>query len=385
MTRIETKSHPFWTGKRVFVTGHTGFKGSWLCYWLHQRGAHVTAYAREPATKPNLFELLRLSDLVDSHYGEITDSEALRSVMRSADAEIVFHLAAQAQVSPAYAQPSETFSTNVMGTVALLDAVRQCKSVRACQIATSDKCYAQPGSGRAFEEGDALGGCDPYSASKAAVELVVASFRESYFSTPGACSIASVRAGNALGGGDWSGQRLFPNSVRALVAGQPVPVTHPESVRPWQYVLEPLSGYLLLAQKQYEQPATFAEAWNFGPEDASAVTVLDLVHRIVREWGGGEWELVGRSPKIMDEPVLRISIDKVRRRLAWRPAYALEETVRATVQAYQTLYCALQEKEPHLRVRAMCTDAIGAYTLAAFGQGIAWASEGGTPVIALAS
>ena len=363
----------FWSGKRVLVTGHTGFKGSWLFYWLHLCGAVVTGYARAPSTQPSLFDLLQLSESMDSHYGELSDGARLLQLMQATQPEFVFHLAAQAQVVPGYAYPAETFATNVMGTVSLLEAVRQCRSVRVCQVVTSDKCYAQPGSGLAFVETDDLGGGDPYSASKAAAELVTASYRDSFFFGDGHCSIATVRAGNALGGGDWSGQRLFPNAVRALLAGNPIVLTHPDAVRPWQYVLEPLSGYLWLAQRQYAQPRLFGEAWNFGPEDASAVPVRALVARIISCWGQGSAEVLGTPHQAMEEPTLKISIAKARERLAWRPAFDLDRTVQETVRSYRGLYAAVGQADEARLARAVCANAIETYSAAAHAQNSAWA------------
>lgn len=375
MASLDASSPGFWAGKRVLVTGHTGFKGSWLCYWLHRLGAHVTGFARPPATRPSLYEMLGLSDLVDSHWGEITDAHALQCLIKAVRPEMVFHLAAQAQVVPSYAQPEETFSTNVMGTVVLLDAIRTCTSVRVCQIVTSDKCYAQPGSGQPFAESDALGGRDPYSASKAAAELVAAAFRDSFFAGADACSIATVRAGNAVGAGDWSEQRLFPNAVRALMSEEPVHVTQPHAVRPWQYVLEPLSGYLWLARHQYQEPKAYAQAWNFGPEEASAVCVHELVQMILEAWGAGALHVDANASQWHEEPYLKISIAKARSLLAWQPAYDLRQTVRATVQGYQHLYGALRGHASPPRARSLLADAIAAYAQCARDKGIAWAQD----------
>ncbi|MES2582822.1 MAG: CDP-glucose 4,6-dehydratase [Pseudomonadota bacterium] len=380
MANSESPAPGFWLGKRVLVTGHTGFKGSWLCYWLHLLGARVTGYALAPATSPHLFGLLALSELVDSRYGEIGDTNTLQQLTTDVRPDVVFHLAAQAQVVPSYAQPEATFTTNLMGTVAVLDAVRRCASVRVCQVVTSDKCYAQPGPGRPFVEGDALGGSDPYSASKAAAEIAVAAYRQSFFSDTGACSVATVRAGNALGGGDWSGQRLLPNSVRALFAGRPIRLTQPEAVRPWQYVLEPLSGYLSLAQYQYGNPQAYAEAWNFGPNSESAVSVRALAQRTIREWGSGELEMAIPDVQHREEPELRISIDKARQRLEWRPAFDLTRTVQATVRSYRALYAAMEQPDPRRQVRALCADDIATYTQTARERGISWAC-GNTPKV----
>ena len=366
----------FWFGRRVLVTGHTGFKGSWLCLWLHLLGARVTGYAKAPVVAPHLFGLLGLADLVDSNFGEICETQALRRVVEHARPEVIFHLAAQAQVALSYKQPQDTFATNLMGTVSVLEALRSYAGVRACVVITSDKCYAQPGSGCPFVESDPLGGKDPYSASKAAAELAVAAYRQSYFDDNTACSIATARAGNALGGGDWSAHRLLPNSIRALVAGEPIRLTLPHAVRPWQYVLEPLSAYLSLAEHQFAFPQTFAEAWNFGPDAASAVSVQELVERILEAWGAGSFAVTNPALGQFEEPNLRISIAKAAQRLAWRPAYDLTQTVQATVRSYRALYGAMMDAgNPIPRVRAHCEKDIAAYTRVARAKGNAWAQD----------
>ncbi len=373
MAPLQVSKQEFWRGKRVLITGHTGFKGSWLAYWLHLLGARVMGYAHAPHTDPSLFQLLALDELFASQRGNITDAAALARFMDQVQPEFVFHLAAQAQVLPSYADPGGTFATNVLGSAAVLDAVRTCGSVRVCQIVTSDKCYAQPGTGQAFLEDDALGGRDPYSASKAAAEILVAAYRSAYFSRSQSCSIATVRAGNALGAGDWSGQRILPNSVRALMAGSPIGLTHAQAVRPWQYVLEPLSGYLCLARHQFEDPQAFAEAWNFGPNPSSAVSVLDLTQQVIQAWGSGSVEYRAAEEARPQEPFLTISIAKARDRLAWRPSYDIAQTVRATVAGYKGLYAVMGTEGATQSVRALCAADIAAYTQSARQHDIAWA------------
>lgn len=373
------KSLPeFWTGKRVLVTGHTGFVGSWLCYWLTQLGAEVVGYSLPPATQPSLFELIDLSGLMDSRHGDI-GNEALEALLSATQPQFVFHLAAQAQVRESYAQPRTTFTANVMGTVNLLEAVRRCSSVRVCQVVTSDKCYRDPESGKVHSEDDPLGGHDPYSASKAAAEIVTASYRDSFFSTTGACSIATVRAGNAIGGGDWSKHRIVPNCMRAVLSDGPVVLTQPKAIRPWQYVLEPVSGYLWLAQQQCERPHSYSGPWNFGPDETAGASVLDLVQLFFKQWGNGRWEIAALESSEVDAPELRISIAKARRELAWHPAYDLLQAIAETVRAYQGLLRARSATNPVLEARAVCGSAVAAYASEAQRAGILWALADGSP------
>lgn len=327
-------------GRSVLVTGHTGFKGSWLSLWLHELGAKVAGYALAPDTEPSLFEQLGLSRLMDSRLGDVRDLPSLEKAVRETRPEVVFHLAAQPLVRRSYDEPADTFSTNVQGTANVLEAVRRSVSVRACVVVTTDKCYENLEQDRAFREDDRLGGHDPYSASKAAAELVVASYRDSFFSRAAVkrhpASVSSARAGNVIGGGDWAKDRLLPDCMRALAKGETVVVRNPRSTRPWQHVLEPLSGYLRLAQLQLEAPEKFDEAWNFGPADSDARTVAEVADLSVRAWGAGRWF----SPPL-DEPepreakLLRLDSAKARARLAWRPAYGVAEAVARTVSWYK--------------------------------------------------
>ena len=293
---MATSLESFYRGKTVLVTGHTGFKGGWLATWLKALGARVVGFALPPPlNEPSFFEVANVQEGMISLFGDVRNLEGLIAAFHAHRPEIVFHLAAQPLVRRSYLEPSETFATNVMGTVHFLEAVRQTKSVRVGVVVTSDKCYENRESGHAFSENDPMGGYDPYSASKGAAELVTAAYRNSFFHperiAEHGLSLASVRAGNVIGGGDWSEDRLIPDCVRCLVSGKRIPVRNPLSARPWQHVLDPLAGYLWLAVCMWKQPELFAGAWNFGPKaQDNTATVSDIVNLVIQEWGYGEWE-----------------------------------------------------------------------------------------------
>lgn len=281
----------FWQGKRVFLTGHTGFKGSWLSLWLNKMGAQVTGYALEPPTDPSLYQLARIDELVHSTIADIRDIDVLTETMRRALPDIVIHMAAQPLVRDSYKIPVETYAINVMGTVHLLEAVRQCPTVRAVLNVTTDKCYENREWQWGYRENEHMGGYDPYSNSKGCSELVTSAYRNSYFN-PGefdthSVSVATARAGNVIGGGDWANDRLICDCVRALLADEEIIIRNPKAIRPWQHVLEPLSGYLLLAQRLFEDGTQFGEAWNFGPVDTDARPVEWIVNRMCELWGRG--------------------------------------------------------------------------------------------------
>ena len=312
----------FWRGKRVFVTGHTGFKGSWLATWLKRLGAHVTGYALAPDETPNLFETAAVAEGMDSHTGDVRDFESLRAALAGSEAEIVFHLAAQSLVRKSYESPVETYATNVMGTVHLLEAVRALKSVRAVVVVTSDKCYENREWSRPYREGDALGGRDPYSNSKACQELVAAAYRQSF---PGP-AIATARAGNVIGGGDWARDRLVPDLLRAFAAGEPAVIRNPASIRPWQHVLEPLSGYLLLAEKLVAGDG-FAEAWNFGPHEDDVRPVRWIADALAARWSdGAQWQQDG-SAHPHEATTLKLDSTRARTLLDWTPRLSLDESL----------------------------------------------------------
>ncbi len=321
----------FWRGRRVFLTGHTGFKGAWLALWLHKLGAEVSGYALLPPTQPSLFEGARISELVTSIMADIRDLPRLTAALRDANPELVFHLAAQALVRRSYADPIETFSSNLMGTVNLLDAMRSCPSVRAAVVVTSDKCYENRGLERGYVETDPLGGFDPYSSSKACAEIATAAYRRSFFGDGPA--VATARAGNVIGGGDWAIDRLVPDAVRAYCSGQPVRLRYPYATRPWQHVLDPLAGYLLLAEKLLEGEVC-AEAWNFGPADDHVAPVAQVVEALARKWGRDRaWEQdSGRHPH--EAQLLGLDAGKAHTRLGWAPHLDMAQTIDWTAEWY---------------------------------------------------
>jgi CDP-glucose 4,6-dehydratase len=326
----------FWHGKRVLLTGHTGFKGSWLSLWLQSMGAQVVGYALAPPSNPSLFDVAGVSKGMTSITGDIRDLEHLRKVFAEHKPEIVIHMAAQALVRHSYVEPVETYSTNVMGTVNLLEAVRNTGSVKAVVNVTSDKCYENREWVWGYRENEAMGGYDPYSNSKGCAELVTAAYRNSYFHPEKykehGVAIASGRAGNVIGGGDWAEDRLIPDIMRAITQGKPVNIRSPHAIRPWQHVLEPLSGYLVLAQKLYEQGATYAEGWNFGPNDADAKPVQWIVEKLTQAWGeGASWVLDdGNHPH--EAHYLKLDCSKAKIRLDWHPRWHLEEALGAIIE-----------------------------------------------------
>jgi len=358
-----------YSGRRVFVTGHTGFKGSWLSYWLTQLGAQVTGYALEPPTEPSLFGALGLGGLVRHVVADVRDRDRLMSEMRAARPDIVFHLAAQPLVRQGYLEPQETFATNVMGTVNLLEAARTCDSVAAVMVVTSDKCYDNAETGRAFRESDAMGGRDPYSASKGCAELVTAAYRTSFFSVADSAAIASARAGNVIGGGDWASDRIIPDCVRALVAGEDVYVRNPEAIRPWQHVLEPLAGYLQLGTRLLVEGNAVGGAWNFGPaDDDSARSVRWVVEQFLAEWGSGTWTSLddaGGEP----QEAQRLSLDsaKARELLQWASVWKADVAVSRTAAWYRRYVEAPGE------ARTLVDDDVRTFREAGLAAGLPWA------------
>jgi CDP-glucose 4,6-dehydratase len=361
-----------YAGRSVFVTGHTGFKGAWLAEWLRTLGADVTGYAQDPPTQPNLFDAVALGERMRHVVADVRHRDRLAAEVQAAQPAVIFHLAAQAVVRRAYAEPRETFETNVMGTVNVLEAARACPSVRAVVIVTSDKCYQNHESGDAFRETDPMGGRDPYSASKGCAELVTAAYRESFFADDAraaTAAVASVRAGNVIGGGDWAADRIIPDCVRALAAGEPIVVRNPDAVRPWQHVLEPLSGYLWLAALMLRDGPRYQGAWNFGPTDGDgARSVRWVVERFLEEWGSGSWVTpADAGPQPHEAHALRLDSAKAHEQLDWSPAWDAQTAVRQTASWYREYY----------RAPAAARDLVGrqlqAYENDARAQGLAWA------------
>lgn len=330
----------FWAGKRVLVTGHTGFKGSWLVLWLQRMGAKVTGYALEPPTSPSLFELAEIENRINSCVGDIADRAKLNDCLGASQPEIVIHMAAQALVKASYVDPVETFRVNVMGTVTLLEAVRQCSSVKAALIVTSDKCYENKEWMWGYREVDPLGGFDPYSNSKACAEMVTDSYRNSFYSASDASggpnvSIASVRAGNVIGGGDWAADRLVPDMIKAFAQNDPVVIRNPDAIRPWQHVVEPLAGYLMLAEEMYANPGDYASGWNFGPLADEARSVGWVVEKLTSFWGeGASWQKDTDSHP-HEANYLKLDCTKARSQIGWQPKLSTDMALGWTAEWYK--------------------------------------------------
>lgn len=329
----------FWKNKSVLITGHTGFKGAWLSLWLNSLGANVSGYATEPPTSPSLFELASVGICTESTIADIRDSASLERVFKSNQPEIVFHMAAQSLVRPSYSNPVETFTTNVIGTVNVLESIRKCKSVKAVVIVTSDKCYENRQWSRGYRENDPLGGYDPYSSSKACAELVTASFRSSFFnridSQGNGVSIASARAGNVIGGGDWAADRLIPDLVRAIIDDRSAVIRNPLAIRPWQHVLEPLSGYITLAESLCDSQSSTDQAWNFGPDEANVRSVNDVCNGMADRFEDAVHWRQDTSQNPHEAHSLILDSSKARRELGWKSILTFEETLDWTAQWYK--------------------------------------------------
>ncbi|ARK58755.1 CDP-glucose 4,6-dehydratase [Burkholderia pseudomallei] len=343
----------FWQARRVLVTGHTGFKGSWLSLWLQSLGAQVHGLALEPPSRPSLFETARVAQRMSSTIGDIRDYDVVRRTIADCRPEVVIHLAAQPLVRASYADPLSTYGTNVMGTANLLEALRRAGCARAVVNVTTDKCYENRDWLWGYRENDALGGHDPYSSSKACSELVSSAYRRSFFAQ-GATALASARAGNVIGGGDWAAERLVPDVLAAFASDRPAVIRHPHAVRPWQHVLDSLSGYLRLAERLHADGQAWAEAWNFGPDDAQARTVEWVVSRMARIWGGdARWH-----PDSADHPheaaQLKLDSSKAKARLGWRPRWSLARALECTI-AWHRAWLARED------MRAVCIEQIAEF------------------------
>lgn len=343
----------FWQGKSVFLTGHTGFKGGWLSLWLQQLGAKVHGYALAPSTAPGLFEVADVaSGMASSTVADIRDADVLKAALIQARPDIVFHLAAQPLVRYSYKSPVETYAVNVMGTVNLLEAIRATETVKAVVNVTTDKCYENREWVWPYREDEAIGGHDPYSSSKACAELVTAAYRRSFFEAQGV-ALATARAGNVIGGGDWSEDRLVPDFLRAIDQQQPVVIRSPDAIRPWQHVLEPLCGYLLLAERLYLEGDRHAEAWNFGPGDEDARTVGWIVEHMVQRMPGASWRL-DDAGRVHEAHTLKLDSSKARSELRWHPRWRLEQALDCVIAWHQAWK---QEQDMH----AFCLTQITEY------------------------
>jgi len=326
----------FWKDKKVFITGHTGFKGSWLCLWLHKLGAKVTGYALNPPTTPSLFELCDISELVNSVIADIREKDKLAQAMLAASPEIVIHMAAQPLVRESYKNPVETYEVNVMGTVNLFEAVRRCKGIKVVINVTTDKCYENKEWIWGYRENEPMGGYDPYSNSKACSELVTAAYRNSFFNLSDyanhGVALASARAGNVIGGGDWAADRLIPDCIRALLKGEKIVIRNPNAIRPWQHVLEPLGGYLLLAKRLYEHGSKYAEGWNFGPDDTDAKPVEWIVNTMCKKWGQDAFYETDKGDHPHEARYLKLDCSKAKAELGWAPRWSLEKAIDTIIE-----------------------------------------------------
>lgn len=341
-------------GKRVLITGHTGFKGGWLALWLQELGAEICGYALAPHTTPNLFEAAQISQGIHSVIGDIRDRALLNKTFQDFKPEIVFHLAAQPLVRLSYAEPVLTYETNVLGTLNVLEAARQTPTVKAFVNITTDKCYENKEVSRGYKEDDPMGGYDMYSSSKGCVEILSSSYRRSFLQHEG-YALATARAGNVIGGGDWAADRLIPDCVRSWEAGHPVEIRSPRATRPWQHVLEPLSGYLLLGHRLYTQGSAYAQAFNFGPQPENVLTVEDVVRQAMAAYGKGSLHVRHDPHAVHEAALLTLDISKARRVLGWTPAYSAAQAIEHTMAWYKRFY----QQDP---MRTFTIQQIQAYT-----------------------
>jgi len=323
----------FWSNKRVFITGHTGFKGSWLTLWLHSMGAVVKGYSLAPPTSPNLFTEAEIDELIESEIGDIRNLDSLQASMQNFNPDILIHMAAQPLVRYSYNEPLETYDVNVMGTAKVLEAARSCSKLKSIISVTTDKCYENNEWEWGYRENEPMGGHDPYSSSKGCAELVTSAYRRSFLQDKGV-GLASVRAGNVIGGGDWADDRLIPDILRAFEKKEPVVIRNPKATRPWQHVLEPLSGYLILAQRLFDNPHSYAEGWNFGPYDHDTKPVDWILDKMVVMWPDSTWKL-DKSSQPHEAGFLKLDISKAKSKLNWSPTWELKQTLEKIVRWHQ--------------------------------------------------
>jgi CDP-glucose 4,6-dehydratase len=343
----------FWKGKRVFLTGHTGFKGSWLSLWLFSLGAEVRGYALNPPTSPSLFNEAKIDSIIDSQIADIRDQDTLYESMTEFNPDILIHMAAQPLVRYSYDEPIETYEVNVIGTAKVLEVARSCPNLKAIVNITTDKCYENDGRSEGYKESDPMGGYDPYSSSKGCAELVASSYRRSFLQDQG-IGIASVRAGNVIGGGDWADDRLIPDILRSFEKNKPVIIRNPKATRPWQHVLEPLSGYLVLAQNLYKDQKKYAEGWNFGPNEKDVQPVDWILDKMILKWPDSSWELDNNSSP-HEAGFLKLDISKAESKLGWSPVWELSQTLERIVSWHQ----AWLNKED---IQTVCLTEIEEYT-----------------------
>lgn len=351
---IRKVDQSFWKGKRVFVTGHTGFKGSWLCIWLTQMGAEVKGYALRPQSNPALFDLTNIEKTIINEFGNILDFDQLKKSMIDFDPQILIHMAAQPLVRLSYKEPIDTYMTNVIGTVNVLEAARSCNNLKSIVSVTTDKCYENKEWNWAYRENEPLGGHDPYSSSKGCAELVTAAYRKSYFFDKDTPALASARAGNVIGGGDWAEDRLIPDALRAFNNGKELIIRNPLAIRPWQHVLEPLSGYLILAENLFLHGNKFADAWNFGPDDADCRNVQWILDQMVNLWGDkAVWKL-DINPQPYEATFLKLDCSKAKALLKWHPKWSIK-TVLGRIHEWNSVFLINGD------LRNKCIEEINAY------------------------
>lgn len=329
----------FYSGKRVLVSGHTGFKGSWLSIWLHSLGAEVIGVSLDPYSERDNFVLSGIGNKMTDLRADINDGKKLKEIFQMYSPQIVFHLAAQPIVRESYKIPVETWQTNVMGTINVMEAIRSLRGKVSAVMITTDKCYENKEQAIGYKEGDPMGGYDPYSSSKGGAEIAISSWRRSFFNPDSYSShnksIASARAGNVIGGGDWATDRIIPDCIRAIEAGIPVAIRSPKAIRPWQHVLEPLYGYMLLAEAMWNYPGNYCSAWNFGPENESVATVMEVAEKLIGSYGKGSVEDVSAPGALHEANILMLDITKAKSRLGWSPRWNLDKCVKATAEWYK--------------------------------------------------